>query len=218
MIAPNLQRRGFTFVEVLLALTIGAILMAAIAAAMFAGADTIKVNSDFTQATQTARAAVQAINAAVRASYDCDVAAGRTSMGTTTGNILYVTPFNGTGGPGSEVAYVYDYVEKKLLLDTAPVHVAIDEGSLAGIRARMGATVFLLADKVEPAVLLINGEMKPTGFTGRYDKRKYVNPDIMKLATEELRLVNVQVHLKVALDTSVLELSDSVVPRSSYDQ
>lgn len=206
MSARVLYPRGFTLIEVLVSLAIGLMLMAAVGSALYASSSSFKVNQDYGEATRTAETALRTLSTAVRTALVCDVGAGA-AVDASTGacNVLYVTPVAPGGGVGAKVAYIYDDVNKNLLVDTTAPAPPINATALAGIRGRMtgsSPTVFVLASQVQSA-----------SFAAMYADRR-TDP----FGDPVPRAVNVQVKLKVDTGRSALDLCESVVPRTVYDQ
>lgn len=206
MKARAIHPGGFTLVEVLVSLAIAAILMVAVGSALYASTSSLKVNQDFSDATSTAQMALQQLRTAIRTGVRCDVGAGAdVDASTGASNVLYVTPVDVNGVIGPKAAYIYDDVKKTLLLDTTPPAPPISATALAAIRGRMGGstpTVFVLASRITSA-----------SFTAMYADRR-TDP----FGDPVPRAVNVQVKLKVDTGRSSLELCESVVPRTVYDQ
>src|SRR5262245_22301880 len=64
--------RGMSLIEVLIGLTIGVMLFTAVASAVQASSNAIKVNERFTKATQTARIAMLQMTTIIRQSESCN--------------------------------------------------------------------------------------------------------------------------------------------------
>ncbi|GEM_PF-4473777 len=206
MSSRPIHRRGFTLVEVLVSLAIGTMLMTAVGSALYASSRSLKANQDFGDATRTAQAALRTLSTAVRTAFQCDVGSGA-AIDTSTGasNVLYVTPLNASGVAGSKVAYIYDAVNKNLLLDTTAPAPPVNATVLASVRDRMAGS--------NPTVFVLASQISSASFTATYADRR-TDP----FGDPVARAVNVQVKLKADTGSSVLELCESVVPRTAYDQ
>ena len=99
-------RRGLSLVEVLIALSISAMLLSAVAAAFSATAQAIEINDQFFRASQSARVSVNRISAELR---KCRAAG-------VNGSTLALT-----SATGEELTYTFDATAKQLKLTVAAV-------------------------------------------------------------------------------------------------
>lgn len=112
-------RRGFTLLELLLALGICAMLLTALAAMVQSSAQTIKLNDSYFRATQTARVAMQQLCAAIRG-------AGRVEI-SGDGMGLEITVARSQRAPGElNRVYRFDPASHRIVLVVRSSHGSIE--------------------------------------------------------------------------------------------
>lgn len=189
--------RGLSLIEVLLGLTIGAMLLGATAAAFMASAGSLRANEAYFQATQQARVASTRLCSAVRNSIRTRISAD--------GNTVFVeVP---SGGGTTWHAYVYDAVNKQLLLETAPGTWAAPPTSwnttlqLPSIRSHLTAN--------PPSGAVLARSLTSLTFAADFGTRTVPGDP----SQTETTVVNLHIHLTLENGDTAFSVDESVVPR-----
>jgi prepilin-type N-terminal cleavage/methylation domain-containing protein len=109
------RRAGLSLIEVLLGLTIGAILLTSVATAIQAGLRTENVNRHYARNIQMARTTLYSLVTAIRTASSVDIENGTPTNRGKRGQNLFILPPDVAGQPAVPVAYRWDTTSKALV-------------------------------------------------------------------------------------------------------